>query len=551
MRNFSLKGCSSIDEYENVKKVGEGTFGEVNIMVHRTKGSKFALKRILMHNEKEGIPITALREIKILKSLHHENIIELTEIAVKKGNLKTRERGEVHMVFPFMDHDLNGLLENPDIRFTPHQIKSYFHQLLCGTDYLHKNNIIHRDIKTANILIDNQGWLKIADFGLARAHIKSLPNPKYTNMVVTRWYRPPELLLGSTSYGCEIDMWGIGCVFGEILHRRPVLVGNDDFDQLERIWRLCGTPTTDTTSLTSWPTLNELPGMSSIASFEPARPRAIRTFFEGFVQDRWFIGAVDLIDELLVCDPARRLTAEKALQHHYFYNMNFDCKWENSHELDSRMRRQNQHAESLIPGTKEPPRRLPTHMTLPNDNENYTIINRRITAGMSSGGAGGEGGGGGSRGPRGAQHRGGGGHQPGGGGERTYRGGHGGQHGGRGGDGRPRPYNVPQNRNYGGGGGGAGRGDGYGGGGGGGNHYRGGDRGDDFRREEGSKRYDGSRDYRDDRDRDRDRGRDTDRDRDWDRDRERGSSGGGGGSRSFGGSSQLPKHPLPPRPTKD
>ncbi|KAJ3065326.1 serine/threonine protein kinase, CMGC, CDC2/CDK sub [Podochytrium sp. JEL0797] len=132
------KGCSSIDEYVSGKKVGEGTFGEVMIMTHSKTGKVYALKKILMHNEKEGIPITALREIKILKSLCHENVVELTEIAVKKGNKQSRTRGEVHMVFPFMDHDLNGLLENPSIRFMPHQIKSYFQQLLKGTDYLHK-----------------------------------------------------------------------------------------------------------------------------------------------------------------------------------------------------------------------------------------------------------------------------------------------------------------------------------------------------------------------------------------------------------------------------
>ncbi|KAI9346616.1 kinase-like domain-containing protein [Obelidium mucronatum] len=307
------KGCSSVDDYTNIKKVGEGTFGEVNIMKNK-HGQTFALKRILMHNEKEGIPITALREIKILKSLSHENIVELTEIAVKKGNKQTRQRGEVHMVFPFMDHDLNGLLENPNIRFMPHQIKSYFQQLLRGTDYLHRNLIMHRDMKTANILIDNQGHLKIADFGLARAHLQSIKDPKYTNMVVTRWYRPPELLLGATRYGPGIDMWGVGCVFGEILKRKPILVGADDFDQLEKVWQLCGTPTPE-----SWPGVKDLPVLQTMELSSPPKPGDLREQFRHFVMDKYFIGVVDLIEQILVCDPQKRLSTAEALKHHYFF----------------------------------------------------------------------------------------------------------------------------------------------------------------------------------------------------------------------------------------
>ncbi|ORY38418.1 Pkinase-domain-containing protein [Rhizoclosmatium globosum] len=372
-------GCSSIDDYQNERKVGEGTFGEVNIMKHIKTGEKFALKRILMANEKEGIPITALREIKILKSLSHENIVELTEIAVKKGNKQTRTRGEVHMVFPFMDHDLNGLLENPNIRFLPNQIKSYVQQLLKGTDYLHKNQIMHRDMKTANILIDNKGYLKIADFGLARAHLQSIKDPKYTNMVVTRWYRPPELLLGATRYGPSIDMWGVGCVFGEILKRKPILVGNDDFDQLEKIWELCGTPTPET-----WPGLKELPAMQTMELSKPPKERSIPHHFKHFVNDKYFLGAIELLEKILVCDPAQRLSADVALQHHYFFakpfpatpgGADFITNWEQSHELGSRMRREASRANSDIPGLRPPALAVPQpHYTLPGDFETYQRV---------------------------------------------------------------------------------------------------------------------------------------------------------------------------------
>jgi serine/threonine-protein kinase BUR1 len=117
------------------------------------------------------------------------------------------------MVFPYLDHDLAGLLENPQVKFTPPQIKAYIQQLLQGTRYLHHRKILHRDMKCANILIDNQGHLKLADFGLARLYTPEREDRKYTNNVVTRWYRPPELFLGEMRYSEAIDMWGVGYLF--------------------------------------------------------------------------------------------------------------------------------------------------------------------------------------------------------------------------------------------------------------------------------------------------------------------------------------------------
>ncbi|KAI9326423.1 kinase-like domain-containing protein [Zopfochytrium polystomum] len=311
LREF--KGVSNVTDYEVEKKVGEGTFGLVNICRHKTKSGVFALKKILMHNEKEGVPITALREIRLLKSLNHKNIITLTEMAIKKADGK--HRGEIHMVFPYMEHDMSGLLENPNVCFTPAQIKSFMKQLLEGTHYLHLNSILHRDMKTANILVDARGTLKIADFGLARALLKSKKDVKYTNCVVTRWYRPPELLMGETIYGPAIDMWGVGCVFGEILKRRPILMGNSDLDQLEKIFELCGTPTQQ-----SWPNWDKLPDMKAIAGFERQHHRSIKQKFHQLGGNQRHMGAVELLEKLLVCDPAQRMTAQNALTSVYFFH---------------------------------------------------------------------------------------------------------------------------------------------------------------------------------------------------------------------------------------
>ena len=178
-----------------------------------------------MENEKEGFPLTAIREIMILKRLNHKNIINLLEIVTSKPSDKNKNRGNVYLVFEYMEHDLSGLLGRK-FDFSVPIIKVIMKQILLGVDYLHDNNIIHRDIKGANILLNNRGEVKLADFGLARIHN---PNPniikQYTNRVVTLWYRSPELLLGAVNYGPAIDMWSVGCVFSELLTGVPPFRG--------------------------------------------------------------------------------------------------------------------------------------------------------------------------------------------------------------------------------------------------------------------------------------------------------------------------------------
>ncbi|CEL04339.1 Putative Serine/threonine-protein kinase bur1 [Aspergillus calidoustus] len=212
-------GCTSIREFDFLGKLGEGTFGEVYRARSKRDGSIVALKKILMHNERDGFPITALREIKLLKMLSHTNIMRLREMSVERSKGEGRKKASMYMVFPYMEHDLSGLLENPAVHFTEPQIKCYMIQLLEGLRYLHGNCILHRDMKAANLLISNRGILQIADFGLARPFDEPPPQPgkgggeakrDYTTLVVTRWYRPPELLLQLRRYTSAIDMWGVG-----------------------------------------------------------------------------------------------------------------------------------------------------------------------------------------------------------------------------------------------------------------------------------------------------------------------------------------------------
>ncbi|KAH8110277.1 kinase-like domain-containing protein [Phellopilus nigrolimitatus] len=336
-----FSGCGRRDDYDIMTKLGEGTFGEVHKALHKQTRAPVALKRILMHNEKEGMPVTALREIKILKALKHPCIVELLDMFVTPSKGKDTPMS-VYMVFPYMDHDLAGLLENERVKLTPSQIKLYMKQLLEGTEYMHHNNILHRDMKAANLLISNSGSLKIADFGLARAFDPTITsNPtrerKYTNCVVTRWYRPPELLLGTRQYGGEIDIWGIGCVLGEMFMRRPILPGNSDLDQLDKIWSICGSPNQQ-----NWPDYDTLPGCEGQIRFRP-QERRVKSVYDSLGKE-----TCALLDRLLTLNPRERITATEALDHEYFWSdpLPADPKslptYESSHEFDQRGRRHQQ-----------------------------------------------------------------------------------------------------------------------------------------------------------------------------------------------------------------
>ncbi|KAH7348104.1 kinase-like domain-containing protein [Pyrenochaeta sp. MPI-SDFR-AT-0127] len=335
-----FKGCSKIGEYEMMQKLGEGTFGEVHKARHRVTGSVYALKKILMHNEKDGFPITALREIKLLKMLSHDNVLKLEEMSVERPKTEGRKRAILYMVTPYMDHDLSGLLDNPDVRFQEAQIKCYMLQLFKGLRYLHDNHILHRDMKAANLLINNRGRLQIADFGLARHYDEAVPQRgrgngeakrEYTTLVVTRWYRPPELLLQLRKYTPAIDMWGAGCVFGEMFKRKPILAGQSDIHQAQIIFELIGSPNDQ--NMPGW---NDLPGAEPIRQFATSQGNIASRFRELSPT------GLSLIKDLMKLDWRKRINAIDAIDHAYFKEQPLPMREEDiphfadSHELDRR-----------------------------------------------------------------------------------------------------------------------------------------------------------------------------------------------------------------------
>ncbi|KAG1690646.1 hypothetical protein DVH05_023356 [Phytophthora capsici] len=304
-----------IENYTIIDKVGSGTYGEVFKCQHKLTKDIVALKKLRPDVEKNGFPVTSIREMKILKYLKHPNILELKEIVSSSAPPKEGKRPPLYFAFEYMEHDLSGLLNHPRVKFTRTQIQCYMRQLLTGIAFMHRNKIIHRDIKASNLLLNNQGMLKVGDFGLSRFWNEvNAKAGRYTNKVVTLWYRPPELLMGSTSYDFSVDVWSIGCIFAELLLGKPILQGKTEIEQLQLIFGLCGMPTEET-----WPGFFKLPGADSF-QMDDKYVCPLRDRFKNFPPH-----AVDLLEKLLQLDPAKRVTAAEAMDHDYFWRVQ-TCK---------------------------------------------------------------------------------------------------------------------------------------------------------------------------------------------------------------------------------
>lgn len=253
-----------------------------------------------MEGERDGFPVTAVREIKLLQSLKHANIVNLQEVMVEKN--------DCFMVFEYLSHDLTGLLNHPSFKLDAAHKKHLAKQLFDGLDYLHRRGVLHRDIKAANILVSDEGQLKLADFGLARFYAKRR-QLDYTNRVITIWYRSPELLLGETQYGPGVDIWSAACVLVEIFTRHAIFPGDGgEISQLEKIYAILGTPTR-----TDWP------GLVDMAWFELLRPSAKRTnVFAEKYKEKVTPAAFELLEAMFQYDPAKRPSASDVLEHPYF-----------------------------------------------------------------------------------------------------------------------------------------------------------------------------------------------------------------------------------------
>ncbi|KAM9505886.1 cyclin-dependent kinase 11B-like isoform 21-T27 [Salvelinus alpinus] len=296
----ALQGCRSVEEFQCLNRIEEGTYG----VVYRAKDKKtdeiVALKRLKMEKEKEGFPITSLREINTILKAQHPNIVTVREIVVGSNMDK------IYIVMNYVEHDLKSLMETMKQPFLPGEVKTLMIQLLRGVRHLHDNWILHRDLKTSNLLLSHKGILKVGDFGLAREY--GSPLKPYTPVVVTLWYRSPELLLGAKEYSTAVDMWSVGCIFGELLTQKPLFPGKSEIDQINKIFKDLGSP-----SEKIWPGYNELPAVKKM-TFTEYPYNNMRKRFGALLSDQGF----DLMNKFLTYCPSKRILSDEALKHEYF-----------------------------------------------------------------------------------------------------------------------------------------------------------------------------------------------------------------------------------------
>ncbi|EOY22588.1 Kinase superfamily protein [Theobroma cacao] len=311
--------------FEKLDKIGQGTYSNVYKARDLLTGKIVALKKVRFDNlEPESVKFMA-REILVLRKLDHPNVIKL------EGLVTSRMSCSLYLVFEYMEHDLAGLAACQGIKFTEPQVKCYMKQLLSGLEHCHKQGVLHRDIKGSNLLIDNEGILKIADFGLATCYDPEQKKP-LTSRVVTLWYRPPELLLGATYYGVGVDLWSAGCILAELLSGKPIMPGRTEVEQLHKIFKLCGSPSEEYWKKSKLP---------NATLFKPQQPYkcCIAETFKDFPSS-----SLPLIETLLTIDPEERSTATAALNSDFFTTEPYACessslpKYPPSKEMDVKLR---------------------------------------------------------------------------------------------------------------------------------------------------------------------------------------------------------------------
>ncbi|XWS63420.1 hypothetical protein CRYUN_Cryun06bG0095600 [Craigia yunnanensis] len=351
--------------FEKLDKIGQGTYSSVYKARDIIHNRLVALKKVRFDNhDPESVKFMA-REIILLRRLDHPNVIKL------EGLITSPTSCSLYLVFEYMEHDLVGLASLPRIKFSEPQIKCYMQQLLSGLDHCHSHGVLHRDLKGSNLLIDSNGILKIADFGLA-CHFDPHDSFPMTSRVVTLWYRPPELLLGASHYGVAIDLWSAGCILGELYSGKPILPGKTEVEQLHKIFKLCGSPSDDYWRRTKLP-------HSTV--FKPLHTykRCVAETFKDFTSP-----AVSLMETLLSIDPVHRRTAAFALKSEFFTTQPFACdpsslpKYPPSKEIDAKLRDEEARRQRAVGsrgsrvdmerrGQKEP-------LAIPSSNTNTEVV---------------------------------------------------------------------------------------------------------------------------------------------------------------------------------
>ncbi|KAG8454235.1 hypothetical protein GDO86_000757 [Hymenochirus boettgeri] len=304
-----------MEKYENLGLVGEGSYGMVMKCRNKENGKIVAIKKFFESEDEKMVKKIAMREIKLLRQLRHENLVNLLEVCKKKKRW--------YLVFEFVDRTVLDELEQFPNGLDLNIVRKYLFQIIRGIGFCHNHNIIHRDIKPENILVSHSGIVKLCDFGFART--LAGPGEDYTDYVATRWYRAPELLVGDIKYGKAVDVWAIGCVVTEMLTGQPLFPGDSDIDQLHHIVKCQGNLTPRHQELFHRNPMFagfSLPDMKEAESLERRYPKLSSVI-------------IDLSKSCLNIDPDKRPSCVTLLQHELFTKDNFSERF--SQEISAKL----------------------------------------------------------------------------------------------------------------------------------------------------------------------------------------------------------------------
>ncbi|OVA09930.1 Protein kinase domain [Macleaya cordata] len=283
-----------------IMPIGRGAYGIVCSAMNSETNEMVAIKKIADAFDNQMDAKRTLREIKLLRHLDHENVIGIRDVIPPPIR---REFSDVYIATELMDTDLHQIIRSNQ-ELSEEHCQYFLYQILRGLKYIHSANVIHRDLKPSNLLLNANCDLKICDFGLARP---TSENDFMTEYVVTRWYRAPELLLNSTDYTAAIDVWSVGCIFMELMNKRPLFAGRDHVHQMRLITELLGTPSEADLGFVR----NE--DAKRYIKQLPKHPRQhLARIFQNIHPD-----AIDLVEKMLTFDPTKRITVEEALAHPY------------------------------------------------------------------------------------------------------------------------------------------------------------------------------------------------------------------------------------------
>ncbi|GAB6023358.1 Cyclin-dependent kinase-like 4, variant 2 [Chamberlinius hualienensis] len=363
-----------MEKYEKLSKIGEGSYGVVFKCRNKETGQLVAIKKYMETEDDPLIKKIALREVRLLKQFKHPHLVNLLDVFRRKRKL--------HLVFEFCDHTVLNELERNQRGVAEAVTKKIIWQTLQALHYCHQHNCVHRDVKPENILINKEGDVKLCDFGFARM---MRPGENYTDYVATRWYRAPELLVGDTQYGAAVDVWGLGCVYAELITGEALWPGKSDLDQLYLIRKTLGDFVPRH--------MHIFKNNQFFAGMSIPEPD-IRDSLEQKISKDLNEAAWDFLKRCLDKDPNRRSSSNELLQHPYFVNFQFTRRSAPNENVDydeyerrrSRAARNSQAHNSLLPQLSQSQATTPETKQTTNM---ATIYNQQTVGGLSKGAGGG------------------------------------------------------------------------------------------------------------------------------------------------------------------